>query len=126
MFVTDNNISPVDVTLWVTPSCIHLNDCVFYVCLCVCSLFYVEQSCVFVFTEIMVVHKEFQTAGKQPGLQVWRLEKMDLVPVPKQLHGNFYIGDAYILLYTTPAPAYAIHMWLGETLSQSLSVCPHI
>ncbi|KAF5909401.1 gelsolin-like, partial [Clarias magur] len=70
---------------------------------------------------IMVVHKEFQTAGKQPGLQVWRVEKMDLVPVPKQLYGNFYIGDAYILLYTTPAPSYAIHMWLGDECSQDES-----
>ncbi|XP_017335785.1 scinderin like a [Ictalurus punctatus] len=69
----------------------------------------------------MVVHKEFQTAGKQPGLQVWRVEKMDLVPVPKQLYGNFYIGDAYILLYTTPAPSYAIHIWLGGECSQDES-----
>ncbi|XP_026773514.3 scinderin like a [Pangasianodon hypophthalmus] len=69
----------------------------------------------------MVVHKEFQTAGKQPGLQVWRVEKMDLVPVPKQLYGNFYVGDAYILLYTTPAPSYAIHIWLGNECSQDES-----
>lgn len=82
--------------------------------------------CVFVITEIMVVHKELQSAGKQPGLQIWRVENMNPVPVPKQLYGNFYTGDAYLLLYTTPAPAYTIHMWLGETLSLSLSVCPHI
>lgn len=61
----------------------------------------------------MVLHKEFQTAGKVPGLQVWRVEKMDLVPVPKELHGNFYTGDAYILLYTTSGPSYSIHMWQG-------------
>ncbi|XP_062853381.1 scinderin like a [Trichomycterus rosablanca] len=66
----------------------------------------------------MVFHKEFQTAGKQPGLQVWRVENMDLVPVPKQLYGNFYTGDAYILLYTTPAPSYAIHAWHGSECSQ--------
>ncbi|TVK90585.1 Gelsolin [Bagarius yarrelli] len=69
----------------------------------------------------MVAHKEFQTAGKQPGLQIWRVEKMDLVPVPKQLYGNFYVGDAYILLNTTPAPSYAIHMWLGNECSQDES-----
>ncbi|XP_067086419.1 scinderin like a [Osmerus mordax] len=66
----------------------------------------------------MVSHKEFQTAGKEPGLQVWRVEKMDLKPVPKQLHGNFFTGDAYIVLYTTPAPSYNIHMWLGSDSSQ--------
>ncbi|KAM3876568.1 scinderin like a [Diretmus argenteus] len=66
----------------------------------------------------MVHHKEFQTAGKEPGLQVWRVESLDLKPVPKQLHGNFYTGDTYILLYTTPAPAYSIHMWQGSESSQ--------
>ncbi|KAM4628974.1 scinderin like a [Polymixia lowei] len=65
----------------------------------------------------MAFHKEFQTAGKEPGLQVWRLENMDLKPVPRQLHGNFYNGDAYILLYTTPAPSYRIHIWLGDKCS---------
>ncbi|XP_060775704.1 scinderin like a [Neoarius graeffei] len=66
----------------------------------------------------MVVHKEFQSAGKQPGLQIWRMENMNPVPVPKQLYGNFYTGDAYLLLYTTPAPAYTIHIWLGDECSQ--------
>uniref|UniRef100_A0A8B9L2G3 Scinderin like a n=1 Tax=Astyanax mexicanus TaxID=7994 RepID=A0A8B9L2G3_ASTMX len=59
--------------------------------------------------------------GKEPGLQVWRVEKMDLKPVPKQLYGNFYTGDAYILLYTTAAPSYSIHMWLGNECSQDES-----
>lgn len=63
---------------------------------------------------IMVSHKEFAGAGKQPGLQVWRIENMDLKPVPKTLHGNFFTGDAYLLLFTTSAPSYNIHMWLGE------------
>lgn len=61
----------------------------------------------------MACHKEFETAGKKPGLQVWRIEKMDLKPVPAQLHGNFFIGDAYIVLYTTPAPSYNVHSWIG-------------
>lgn len=62
----------------------------------------------------MVAHKEFATAGKAPGLQIWRIENMDLKPVPKNQYGNFYTGDAYLLLYTTTAPSYYIHMWLGE------------
>uniref|UniRef100_A0AAY4B2L1 Macrophage-capping protein n=1 Tax=Denticeps clupeoides TaxID=299321 RepID=A0AAY4B2L1_9TELE len=64
---------------------------------------------------------EFQTAGKEAGLQIWRIEKMDLKPVPKQLHGSFYTGDAYVVLYTTPAPSYYIHMWLGNECSQDES-----
>uniref|UniRef100_A0A671KAG6 Macrophage-capping protein n=1 Tax=Sinocyclocheilus anshuiensis TaxID=1608454 RepID=A0A671KAG6_9TELE len=66
----------------------------------------------------MVFHKEFQNAGKEPGLQIWRIEKMDLKPVPKQLQGNFFTGDAYVVLYTTSAPSYNVHMWLGNECSQ--------
>nr|XP_020465752.1 gelsolin-like [Monopterus albus]XP_020465753.1 gelsolin-like [Monopterus albus] len=66
----------------------------------------------------MAHHKEFDTAGKKPGLQVWRVEQMDLKPVPTQLHGNFFMGDAYIVLYTTSAPSYNVHSWMGEEASQ--------
>ncbi|XP_034038381.1 scinderin like b [Thalassophryne amazonica] len=66
----------------------------------------------------MVQHKEFVNAGKKPGLQVWRIENLDLKPVPKELHGNFYIGDAYLVLHTTAAPSYSIHMWMGDESSQ--------
>ncbi|XP_032387216.1 scinderin like b isoform X2 [Etheostoma spectabile] len=69
----------------------------------------------------MVSHKEFVDAGKKPGLQVWRIENMDLKPVPKGLHGSFFTGDAYLLLYTTSAPSYNIHMWLGDECSQDES-----
>nr|XP_015210644.1 PREDICTED: adseverin-like [Lepisosteus oculatus] len=65
----------------------------------------------------MVSHKEFESAGKQPGLQIWRIENMDLKPVPKPLHGSFFTGDSYIVLQTTAAPSYNIHMWLGEWAS---------
>lgn len=71
---------------------------------------------------IMVAHKEFASAGKTAGLQIWRIENMDLKPVPKNLYGSFYIGDAYLLLYTTTAPSYYIHMWLGE-FRYSISSC---
>uniref|UniRef100_A0A672J6U6 Adseverin-like n=1 Tax=Salarias fasciatus TaxID=181472 RepID=A0A672J6U6_SALFA len=70
---------------------------------------------------VMVSHKEFETAGKKPGLQVWRIENMDLKPVPKELHGSFYMGDAYLLLFTTAAPSYYIHMWMGDECSQDES-----
>ncbi|XP_053529670.1 scinderin like b [Ictalurus punctatus] len=69
----------------------------------------------------MVSHKEFDTAGKAPGLQIWRIENMDLKPVPKNFYGSFYTGDAYLLLYTTTAPSYYIHMWLGDECSQDES-----
>ncbi|XP_054646873.1 scinderin like a [Dunckerocampus dactyliophorus] len=66
----------------------------------------------------MAPHKEFEAAGKKPGLQVWRVEKMDLKAVPAEVHGNFYTGDSYIVLFTTEAPAYCIHTWIGAETSQ--------
>uniref|UniRef100_A0A3B4DAN9 Gelsolin-like domain-containing protein n=1 Tax=Pygocentrus nattereri TaxID=42514 RepID=A0A3B4DAN9_PYGNA len=69
----------------------------------------------------MVTHKEFEAAGKEPGLMIWRIENMDLKPVPKNVYGSFYTGDAYLLLYTTKAPSYCIHMWLGDECSQDES-----
>ncbi|XP_006001649.1 gelsolin [Latimeria chalumnae] len=69
----------------------------------------------------MVVHQEFQNAGQGAGLMIWRIENMDLKPVPKNLYGNFYTGDAYIILYTSSSFAYNIHMWLGSECSQDES-----
>ncbi|CAB1453805.1 unnamed protein product [Pleuronectes platessa] len=66
---------------------------------------------------IMAHHEEFENAGKKPGLQVWRMEKMTLKPVPSELHGEFFTGDAYILLHTTSAPSYNIHTWIGSKAS---------
>lgn len=69
----------------------------------------------------MAAHKEFLRAGKKPGLQIWRIENLDLKPVPEGLYGSFYNGDAYLLLYTTSMPSYNIHMWLGKECSQDES-----
>ena len=43
---------------------------------------------------------EIESAGKYPGLQIWRIENFQLKLVPKINHGNFYIGDSYIVLNT--------------------------
>lgn len=49
---------------------------------------------------------------------------MDLVPVPENLFGNFYVGDAYIILHTIVKnnnKYYDLHFWLGEECSQDES-----
>lgn len=67
---------------------------------------------------IMVLHhEEFTNAGKAAGLQIWRIENLDLVPVPESLHGSFYTGDAYVSLFTSKQGtsfSYHLHYWLGK------------
>lgn len=63
-------------------------------------------------------HPEFLKAGREPGLQIWRVEKFDLVPVPQNLYGDFFTGDAYVILKTVQLRngnlQYDLHYWLGE------------
>lgn len=59
----------------------------------------------------------FAEAGQQSGLQVWRVEQLELVPVPPSHHGDFFVGDAYLVLHTVRRPAdaaYRLHFWLGR------------
>ncbi len=66
----------------------------------------------------MVYHPEFERAGKEHGLQVWRIENFDLVAVPENLYGGFYTGDAYVVLNTIKQRSgnlqYDLHFWLGK------------
>ncbi|XP_032094038.1 adseverin [Thamnophis elegans] len=74
-------------------------------------------------------HKEFARAGQKIGLQIWRIEKMDLVPVPEPLHGDFYVGDAYLVLHTVKksnATFYNLHYWLGKECTQDESTAAAI
>lgn len=66
---------------------------------------------------MVLEHKEFSKAGKSAGLQIWRIENMELVPVIENLHGSFYTGDAYVILYTVKQKEnyfYHLHFWLGK------------
>lgn len=73
----------------------------------------------------MVFHPEFERAGQRAGLQVWRIENMELVPVPESLYGGFYTGDAYLVLHSTEnrrgALQYDLHYWQGSACSQDES-----
>ncbi|KAL5164531.1 Villin-1 [Glycine soja] len=60
----------------------------------------------------------FQTAGANPGLEVWCIENQRLVSVSKSSHGKFYTGSAYLVLNAVfpkiGPPQYDIHYWLGN------------
>uniref|UniRef100_A0A8C4HFT8 Gelsolin n=1 Tax=Dicentrarchus labrax TaxID=13489 RepID=A0A8C4HFT8_DICLA len=76
-------------------------------------------------SDIMVFHSEFERAGRRAGLQLWRVEKMELVPVPESLYGGFYSGDAYLVLHSTEnrrgTLQYDLHYWQGSECSQDES-----
>ncbi|XP_060613352.2 gelsolin isoform X1 [Anolis sagrei] len=73
----------------------------------------------------MAEHAEFLKAGKEPGLQIWRIERFDLVPVPRNSYGDFFTGDAYVILNTIRQRSgnlqYDLHFWLGDQCTQDES-----
>lgn len=56
---------------------------------------------------------------------MWRVENMDLAPVPENLYGRFYTGDAYLVLSSTSNRGgglqYDLHYWQGSQCSQDES-----
>jgi len=67
--------------------------------------------------------KAWTDAGKQVGLQIWRIEKFNVRSVPKDTYGTFYSGDSYIVLHTyklkdSPKIRWDVHFWLGKFTSQ--------
>jgi len=70
-------------------------------------------------------HEEaWKVAGKEVGIQIWRVEQFKIVPVPKNQYGQFFSGDSYIVLHTyKPKPnsdalAWDVHFWLGQFTTQ--------
>ncbi|XP_030065416.1 villin-1 [Microcaecilia unicolor] len=56
-----------------------------------------------------------------PGMQIWRIESMEMVPVPQKSYGNFFEGDCYVLLMTHKTSngfTYDIHYWIGAQSTQ--------
>eukprot|EP01112_Ceratiomyxa_fruticulosa_P009414 TRINITY_DN244_c0_g1_i1.p1 TRINITY_DN244_c0_g1~~TRINITY_DN244_c0_g1_i1.p1 ORF type:complete len:370 (+),score=78.19 TRINITY_DN244_c0_g1_i1:218-1327(+) len=68
--------------------------------------------------------EQWKDAGKDVGVQVWRIEQFKVKPVPKEDHGKFYSGDSYIVLNTykkdpaAPALSWNLHFWLGQDTTQ--------
>ncbi|EDO43190.1 predicted protein [Nematostella vectensis] len=69
----------------------------------------------------------WEGAGKEVGVQVWRIVKFKVTHWPKQDYGHFYNGDSYIVLNTykkDPSSeacgelSYDVHFWIGRFSSQ--------
>ncbi|XP_067832581.1 advillin [Heptranchias perlo] len=69
----------------------------------------------------MSVETVFSAVNNTPGLLIWRIEKLELVPIPQKAYGNFFDGDCYILLSTQRVGGgfkHDIHYWIGTDSSQ--------
>lgn len=71
----------------------------------------------------------FENAGQKPGLEIWRIENLSVVPYPKTNYGKFYSGDSYIVMHTKQTNSHFdwnIHFWLGRSTSLDESGCAAI
>ncbi|XP_043725223.1 villin-1 isoform X2 [Telopea speciosissima] len=69
------------------------------------------------------VEAAFQGAGAKTGLEIWCVDNLQLVPVPKSSHGKFFSGSAYIILNTVLLKSglhqHDIHYWLGNDAKEA-------
>uniref|UniRef100_A0A2K5S951 Gelsolin-like domain-containing protein n=1 Tax=Cebus imitator TaxID=2715852 RepID=A0A2K5S951_CEBIM len=60
----------------------------------------------------------FSASVQDPGLHVWRVEKLKPVPVVRENQGVFFSsGDFYLLLYNGPEEVSHLHLWIGQQSS---------
>jgi len=63
----------------------------------------------------------WRSAGKAPGIQIWRVEKFQIRDWPKDKYGYFFDGDSYIVLHTYKKEdklLHNVHFWLGQYTTQ--------
>lgn len=65
----------------------------------------------------------WKPAGKQPGVQIWRVVKFKIEAWPVESYGQFYSGDSYIILNTykekdSEELNYDVHFWIGQHSTQ--------
>lgn len=50
---------------------------------------------------------------QDPGLYIWRVEKLKPVPVARENQGIFFSGDSYLVLHNGPEELSHLHLWIG-------------
>lgn len=64
---------------------------------------------------------QWEKAGKEVGVLIWRIEHFQVVPVPEEEKGKFHEGDSYVVLQTLGTEGdekiHHIFFWLGGTTS---------
>ncbi|XP_065879796.1 villin-1 isoform X2 [Euphorbia lathyris] len=71
------------------------------------------------------IDSAFHAAGAKPGLEIWCVQNLHLIPLPKSLHGNFYSGNAYLVLNNVllknGPPEHDVHYWIGKDANEAES-----
>ncbi|XP_067871824.1 villin-1 [Heterodontus francisci] len=68
-----------------------------------------------------VIPEAFKNLSKSPGLQIWTIEKMEVVPIPLKAYGSFFEGDCYLILFirkTDRGISEDLHYWIGKESTQ--------
>ena len=65
---------------------------------------------------------QFSPEVREPGLRVWRVEKMKAVPLEASEVGAFFNGDSYLVLDNRGETGADVHMWIGERQTLNLGV----
>ncbi|KAL5262308.1 hypothetical protein ACHWQZ_G007886 [Mnemiopsis leidyi] len=81
------------------------------------------------FELMTIIDPAFQGVGQMAGIEIWRIEKLKVVPVPPDTYGKFYSGDSYIVLHTevtNTRKEWHIHFWLGQETSTDEAGCAAI
>ena len=56
----------------------------------------------------------FPASVQDPGLHLWRVEKLKPVPVAPENQGIFFSGDSYLVLHNGPEELSDLHLWIGK------------
>ncbi|XP_026066404.1 macrophage-capping protein [Carassius auratus] len=67
---------------------------------------------------LRTAQSQFTHEVREPGLYVWRVEKMKAVLLEPSQRGIFYNGDSYIVLGNRGKDGSDLHMWMGEKSSR--------
>lgn len=70
------------------------------------------------YTPIPQSGSPFPASVQDPGLHIWRVEKLKPVPIARENHGIFFSGDSYLVLHNGPEEASHLHLWIGQQSSR--------
>lgn len=62
--------------------------------------------------------QEFMPDTGNGEVEVFRIENMELAPIPKENYGMFFGGDSYVVRYKTTKGKYVLYIWQGKQSSK--------